>query len=98
MLDSFIYNLSPEQVIELSKLWIINKKSNKIYYPNFTFNDTYYLKKCYYNSKRINDFYIYYKSLPVDIQLDQKYFEAIVYHYNTIYQDKDTFYKTYLKI
>ena len=38
MLDSFIYNLSPEQVIELSKLWIINKKSNKIYYPNFTFN------------------------------------------------------------
>mgnify|MGYP006452426337 CR=1 FL=1 len=98
MLNSFINNLSSEKVIELSKLWVINKKKDKIYYPEFTYNDVYHLKKCYYNSYRIHAFYIYYKSLPIDLQLDNNYFKAILYHYNTIYQDKEMFYKTYLKI
>jgi hypothetical protein len=92
MLDTFVYNLSSKKIIELCKLFFINRE-NKIYYINFKYKDINYLKKCYYNSKIILDFYVYFKSLPIDLQLNDNYFEAIIYHYNTIYQDRHIFIK-----
>lgn len=77
MIKSFVDSLSEYSILLLRNL---------MYKSNLTNKDILYLKNCYYESEIIEQFFKYYKSLPVDVQ-EEKYFNSIIYHYKTIYLD-----------
>jgi hypothetical protein len=79
---TFILRLNPFEVNNILRLW----SEHGINCTNFTINDYEYLQSQYLNSNTVFEFYEYYLSLPVDVQ-EPRYFEAIITHYKTIYQD-----------
>jgi hypothetical protein len=81
MIKSFIDKLSEYNILLLTNLWC-----EKLNINEFNYNDILYLRNYYYNSKKIEQFFKYYKSLPIDLQ-DQKYFDSIIFHYKKIYLD-----------
>lgn len=83
---SFINKLNNDSILDLTNLWFKENNINDKRFNHFIYQDIIYLKDCFYKSQKIQQFFKYYKTLPVDIQ-DEKYINSIIYHYNTIYSD-----------
>lgn len=80
--EAFVFYLELDEVIDILRLW----SKNGVNTTYFTIKDYEYLISSYLKSNTVFEFYNYYKSLPIDVQ-EPRYFESIITHYKSIYQD-----------